>query len=115
MSKHPSSAAIQRQAALCIRNMVGRTPELREPFLDAGAERLLREAGKNPSVVDESYAALRELQCEVAMVKVTEDGVVMPAVESFGQRPLQFNPVFDETHELNARIQTAAKPPGSNF
>lgn len=34
--KHPGSPAIQRQGALCIRNMVGRTPELREAFLDGG-------------------------------------------------------------------------------
>lgn len=80
-----------------------------------GAERLLREAGKNLTVVDESYAALRELQCEVSMVRVTEDGVVLPVAEAFGQRPLHFNPVFDETDELNSRINAAAKPPGSNF
>lgn len=71
MRRHPDVAAVQRQAALCVRNMTGRTPELRDVFLDAGAEHLLRAAAKLPYVLDEAYAALRELQCDVTMIKVT--------------------------------------------
>lgn len=35
------------QGCLAVRNMVARNPEFVEAFLDAGAEQVLREAGKS--------------------------------------------------------------------
>jgi len=42
--------------------------EIRGVILDAGAEDVLRAAGRYQSVVDEAYGALRDLNCEVRIV-----------------------------------------------
>jgi hypothetical protein len=47
------------------RNIAARCPEHRLALLDEGCEELLRTAGKHQGAVDEAYAALRDLQCEV--------------------------------------------------
>ena len=53
------------QVLTSCRNVAARCPEHRLAILDEGAEDLLRAAGKHQGAVDEAYAALRDLQCEV--------------------------------------------------
>lgn len=115
MRKYSDKEALQRQACLTIRNIAGRCPSLRGVLLDAGVEHVLREAGKLSTVVDEAYSALRDLECNVQYVKVTEDGSVVPAFEQFGAAPkLNFRPVYDEVDDLDDRINKEAKAPFPN-
>lgn len=114
MRRHPSHAALQRQGCLLVRNVVARSPDFREAWLDAGVEPLLRAAGSRfREVVDEAYAALRDLGCEVQMVSVDgASGQVREAFEQYGTvRKAQFNPVFEETSELQSRIVSEARAP----
>ena len=46
MRRHTDKGAMQRQACLSIRNIAGRCPDLKGVLLDAGAEPLLRAAGR---------------------------------------------------------------------
>merc|ERR1711924_327792 len=87
-------AVLQRQGCLAIRNLVARSPELREPILDAGAEAVLRAAAKlSQTNVDMAYAGLRDLGLDVQVVKFTpptaagaDADVAMEAgVELFGE------------------------------
>jgi hypothetical protein len=57
-----SAAGAARQACMALRNMVVRNPELRAPFLERGAEALLRGAkAAHPACGDVGSAALRDL------------------------------------------------------
>jgi hypothetical protein len=113
MSNHKSAAALQRQGCLLIRNIAARCPEHREALLDVGLEGLLREAGSRfREVVDEAYAALRDLGCEAQVVQVNESGGVQQAYEQFGiGTKAKFNPVFEETSELQARMVSESRAP----
>eukprot|EP01038_Epipyxis_sp_PR26KG_P005435 gene5435-7528_t len=112
MHKHKDAQALLRQGCLLIRNIAGRCPEFRSLLLDNGAESILRSAGLFPAVTDEAYAALRDLECEVQYVRVTEDGKIEPAFEQFGAKTkLNFNPIYDEDNDISQRIQEEAKPP----
>jgi hypothetical protein len=114
MRKHSERSGLQRQGALCIRNIAARCPQFRTILLDAGVENVLRAAGRLRDAVDESYGALRDLQLEVQMVKVTEDGRVEAAFEQFGAQPkLNFNPVYDDTPSISQRVQEEAQAPFS--
>ncbi|KJE95682.1 Armc6 protein [Capsaspora owczarzaki ATCC 30864] len=63
---HPKAARVQRSVAQAIRNLVSRSPELRKPFLDNGAEELLRQARLVSLECDDAAkAALRDLGCDV--------------------------------------------------
>jgi len=63
MQVHPQAAGLQRQACLCIRNLVSRSKStLTEPLLEEGVEALLRAAkGSHPDCQDVAKAALRDL------------------------------------------------------
>jgi hypothetical protein len=113
MRKYTDKTALQRQGCLALRNIAGRCPELRGNLLDSGVENVLRTAGKYQDCVDEAYGALRDLGCEVHWVKVTEDGKIETAVQQFGatSSKLKFNPVYDETYDLDQRVQTEARAP----
>lgn len=64
------------------------------------------------AVVDEAYAALRDLGCEVQYVKVTEDGKVEPMYQQFGaQSVLNFNPVWDEDRDMEDRVRAETRAP----
>ena len=82
-------------------------------LLDAGVEGVLRDAGKYRDSVDEAYAALRDLNCEVQFVKVTADGRVEEAYEQFGGggKALNFRPVYDDTEDIEERVQSEARAP----
>ena len=121
MRRHASSAAVTRQCCLVARNASARSAAVRSALLDAGLELLLRTAGATHSaVVDESYAALRDLGCDAKMVRVdAETGVVSDAFEAFGEGPdgtgsrgkLNFNPVFEATESLQIRIVEESRAP----
>ena len=112
MRRHSDRVAFQRQGCLAIRNIAARCPELRAILLDAGVEGVLRDAGKFRDSVDEAYAALRDLNCEVQFVKITEDGRVEEAYEQFGgAKKLNFRAVYDDTDDIVERVQNEARAP----
>lgn len=99
MRRHPETIALQRQAALAIRNLVSRaTPELKTLVLEgAPTEETLRHvAGKLLGCQDEVYAALRDLGLPVSSVHVQhhQDGTVTvhQGREMFGERNPNFRP-----------------------
>eukprot|EP01039_Chlorochromonas_danica_P003784 gene3784-4134_t len=103
---------LQRQACLTLRNIAGRCPDLRPILLDAGAEAVLRAAGMMPTVVDEAYAALRDLNCEVQYVKIDVDGSVKPVYEQFGASgKLNFRPVYDDKTDIEQKVAENARAP----
>ena len=107
--------ALLRQGALCLRNIAGRCPEFVTILLDAGAEAVLRLAGKHQDCIDEAYAALRDLGCEVQYVKFSEDGKLESIFEHFGKnQKLNFNPVRDDRDNFTQRMQDEAKAPFAN-
>lgn len=116
MRKHSLRPALLRQACLTVRNIAARCPDLRESLLDAGMETVLRDAGgRFREVVDEAYAALRDLGCDAKVVSVDESlgGVtVQEAFQQFGVgKKAQFNPVFEETADIVFRVASEAKAP----
>lgn len=112
MHTFPQQEGLQRQACLTLRNIAGRCVDLRGVLLDAGAEAALRAAGRLPTVVDEAYGALRDLNCDVQYVKVDVDGSVQPVYEHFGtQGKLNFRPVYDDDHEIEQRVAENARAP----
>ncbi|CAM9495681.1 unnamed protein product [Phaeothamnion confervicola] len=112
MRAHPAASALQRQGCLAIRNAAARCTELRQPLLDAGAEPLLRAAGANRSCVDEAYAALRDLGCEAVLVARDEStGAAVAAVQGFGDRKANFEPVVERSAGLERRVNEAAVAP----
>ena len=86
--------------------------EVREAFLDLGAEAVLRDiAGRHQGSVDEAYAALRDLGCKVSMVRYDthDDGQARAGsgtrgVAMFGETKSRFNPVFEESNELGTAV-----------
>jgi len=62
--------------------------------------------------VDEAYAALRDLGCDVKRLVVDQStGQVKDAVEEFGTVKSSFNPVFESSNELEASIDQAITTP----
>jgi len=115
LRRHADRAAVQRQGCLAFRNIAARCPQHRNALLDAGAEAVLRAAGRHQAAVDEAYGALRDLGCDVHKVRITEDGRVEPAYEQFGApaggKKLAFNPVYDDSINLVARVEEEAHAP----
>ncbi len=113
MRRHADKPAVQRQACLTVRNIAARGgEEIKIALLDLGIEGVLRAAGALQGSVDEAYAALRDLNCEVQFVTVTADGYAMPVYEQFGTgKKLQFNPVYDDTSDMQHRIENEAVAP----
>lgn len=121
MRTYPFHTGIQKQCCCAIRNIAARCPQFHAIILDTGIESCIRNAGKISYVVDEAYAALRDLNCEVKMVKLNTDasGQVVQienAFEEFGNNNangmrLNFNPVYDETDELDEIVQAESHAP----
>ena len=100
MQHHPTVVPLQRQAALAIRNLVGRaTPDVRRAVLDeAATEDALRNvAGRLMPCQDEVYAALRDLGLTVTSVHVQQDEDGQVKVLSRGR------PMFGEGNNTNFR------------
>jgi hypothetical protein len=102
MRRHHYGILVKRQGALALRNLVSRSPELKEPLLDAGAEEVLREAGTHQGCVDEAYAALRDLGCSVRVLQVKENGTMVERTRMFGDSKPNFRPVFEPSKTLDA-------------
>jgi hypothetical protein len=67
-TQHVSHPRMQAKGPLCVRNLVGRNPELMAPLLELGVEAVLREvlsAHEDGYVHNLAKAALRELHCNV--------------------------------------------------
>jgi hypothetical protein len=111
MRRHADKAALQRQACLAFRNIAARCPDLHPRLLDAGAEDVLRVAGRDQESVDEAYAALRDLNIDVQFVRVDTAGMASMAFEQFGGSKPKFNPVFDETYDLEQRVVDESHAP----
>ena len=113
MRRHFDKPALQRQACLAVRNIAARGgDDMKSRLLDLGLEGVLRSAGMLQGAVDEAYAALRDLNCEVSFVTVMSDGSAVPLYEQFGNgKKLQFNPVYDETDDLDDRVVAEARAP----
>lgn len=116
LRRWPSAAALQRQACLAVRNLVGRSPHLKEPLLDDNMEALLRHAGTLPGSVDAAFAALRDLGLEVEMITVDAyTGEVRKGVQQFGEVKSSFRAVYDDDPIADAAryaaMAEAAKSP----
>ena len=98
-----------------VRNMVARAPELGEQVLGLGGETLLRKAGRFDGSMDEAYGALRDLGLEAEIVQLDEEGKVVGGRMEFGSQPLKFNPVFEESDNVEQRMQENASSASSSF
>lgn len=114
MRRHADKPALQRQACLAFRNIAARCPHLHPRLLDAGAEEVLRNAGQLQESVDEAYGALRDLNVDVQFVRVDNSGMASMAFEQFGGSKPKFNPVFDETCDLDQRVNEESRAPFAN-
>jgi hypothetical protein len=102
MNKYPEKVALQRQAALAIRNIVSREKGLCPAVLQAGAQAALTHiAARHQGCQDEVYAALRDLGLPVNMQVAEQDDVtgkmVLRQREMFGERTPNFRAVFDKS------------------
>jgi hypothetical protein len=102
MNKYPDKVALQRQAALAIRNIVSRATDLCPAVLQAGAQVALTTiAARHQGCQDEVYAALRDLGVPVTMRVAEQDDVtgkmVLRQREMFGERTPHFRAVFDKS------------------
>lgn len=102
MNKYPDKVALQRQAALAIRNIVSRSTDLCPAVLQAGAQAALTTiAARHQGCQDEVYAALRDLGVPVTMRVAEQDDVtgkmVLRQREMFGERTPHFRAVFEKS------------------
>lgn len=72
---------------------------VKEVFLDLGAEVVLREiTGRHQGSVDEAYAALRDLGCKISMVKFdSETGKASSRPAMFGEVKSNFRATYEES------------------
>lgn len=117
MRRHPGAVALQRQACLAVRNMAVRAePATKDALLLDGVEECLRLAGRFQGAVDEAYAALRDLGLDVGIVTFNADGSVVDKDSfAFGAAKTNFNPTFDESDAVEARVQEAAHAPAADM
>jgi hypothetical protein len=110
MRRFPTIIALQRQSCLAVRNLVGRSPHLKEPLLEDDMEGLLRKAGTQSGSIDAAFAALRDLGLEVEMVTIDPiTGEVRKGVQQFGEVKSSFRAVYDNDPESdNARTLAMA-------
>jgi hypothetical protein len=135
MGKFPNNVLVQRQGALAVRNIVSRlltkndsddgtngsgciTSDMnmndinvRDVFLDLGAEVILRQiTGRHQGSVDEAYAALRDLGCEVSMLKYDADtNTVTRKTQMFGEVKSNFRAVYDESDDVEQKITSVSE------
>lgn len=76
--------------------------DVRDVFLDLGAEVILRGiTGRHQGSVDEAYAALRDLDCQVSMVKFdSETQKATSQVAMFGDAKPNFRAVYEESSAM---------------
>ena len=112
MHRYYDNSALLRQGCLCIRNIAARCLDLHDTLLDAGVEAVLRIAGKHQAAIDEAYAGLRDLKCEVQYVKINlEDGSAVVGDENAYTKKPNFNPIYDDTVDIEKRVEDNAMAP----
>jgi len=120
MQKYPDNEKIQRAGCLSIRNAIARQPESVKNGIKEDhsmLEHVLRNAGRFRGTVDEAYAALRDLGIRVEMIRYEEveetDGngvgkknvvVKQRGVEMFGERKSNFRQTWEESEDIEERI-----------
>ena len=88
MTKHLGNPIALRAACMLLRNLVSRDKENCKAFLDEGAEELLRSArDSDVRCEDVSFAALRDLGCDISFMKHYKDA----ARRMHGVLPSPFN------------------------
>ncbi|KAL3827432.1 hypothetical protein ACHAXA_003166 [Cyclostephanos tholiformis] len=131
MKRHVGNVNVQRQGALAVRNIVSRLlndspgddargdsniyagvelrSSIRDAFLELGAEDVLRNiAGQHQGSVDEAYAALRDLGCQVSLVKFNADDIGFSRTMMFGEKHnSSFRPVYEESAGLADGVDCA--------
>eukprot|EP00052_Salpingoeca_macrocollata_P021100 m.180152 g.180152 ORF g.180152 m.180152 type:complete len:539 (-) comp21458_c0_seq6:28-1644(-) len=76
ITAHNSSAAVLKQAFTAVRNVVSRSPELRDPFLKEGIEELGNRAmQQHKECAEAAKGALRDLGCKVELTEQWKGGV----------------------------------------
>jgi hypothetical protein len=82
------------------------TINVRDEFLDVGAEVVLRQiTGRHQGSVDEAFAALRDLGCEVSMVKFDSETQTMTRkTQMFGEVKSNFRAVYDDSDAVAEKI-----------
>jgi len=81
-----------------------------------GGESVLRHAGLFNGSMDEAYGALRDLELEVELITMDENGNISKGTTEFGSQPLKFNPTFDSSsNDMNNDIQENSQPPSESF
>ena len=96
MLSFPAKVPLQRQGALSLRNLASRlSAGEKNVLLDCGAENVLRGVtARHQGSIEEAYAALRDLGCEVLMYNIDENGNAQ-GTQVFGQVQSNFRPVYD--------------------
>ena len=84
---------------LALRNLVARTPDLREIILIENVEPILKRSQGRRGCGDEAYAALRDLGCEIQLY------------EHKGKA--NFNPTTKQSRELSSSISNQSRAPFS--
>lgn len=70
MKIHPKNKDIQRNGAWAIRNMVSRSRDQCDVFINLGAEEVLNDALKeHPLIAQDIKSALRDLGCKVTLIE----------------------------------------------
>ena len=112
MGHHKKHVGLMRQGALALRNFVGRSPEFKQPLLEAGAEQALRDAAAvSQSNVDVAFAALRDLGIDAKIKTFVPDEATGQMKEAdapmqFGAESAKnFNKVFHESQNVLDRIR----------
>jgi hypothetical protein len=87
----------------------------RDAFLELGAEDVLRNvAGRHQGSVDEAYAALRDLGCQVSLIKFNADNVSVSRTMMFSEKHnSSFRPVYEESAGLADGVDCAISQFGS--
>ena len=119
LQKFGENEKVQRAGCLCIRNVIARQPSsikqlIREDYPQI--ENVLKHAGKFRGCVDEAYAALRDLEISSELMRVEEVNFIengsaqkkivvkRHGVEMFGENKLNFRQAYEESNNLDERI-----------
>ena len=86
-----------------------------DAFLELGVEDVLRNVtGRHQGSVDEAYAALRDLGCQVSLIKFNADNVGVSRTMMFGEKHnSSFRLVFEESAGLADGVSCAISQFGS--
>ena len=98
MRNFPNKIPLQRQGALSLRNLASRlSTDEKNVLLDYGAESVLRDVtARHQGSIEEAYAALRDLGCEVVMYNIDNSGKAH-GIQMFGQVNSNFRKTLESS------------------